>query len=223
MHHPKSILQFYNLLAKKSLGQNFLYDEAILTRIADSAGVGGEDVVVEVGPGLGHLTEVLAKRAKRVLAVELDDRMLPVLENRLGHLNNVQIIHGDILSVNLTDDLADAPYKVVANVPYYITAAILRYFLERPHPPSQIAMTVQREVADRLTANTGKMSLLAASVHFFGQVKRVGMIKAGSFYPSPTVDSAIVHVDLRQCPDWDVSTTSFFRVVRAGLAKSVNS
>jgi 16S rRNA (adenine1518-N6/adenine1519-N6)-dimethyltransferase len=219
MNHPKEILQFYNLPAKKSLGQNFLYDEAILTRIADSAEVGENDVVVEVGPGLGHLTEILAKRAKQVVAVELDDRLLPILQNRLGQHENVTIIHDDILEVDLDSVLGGVPYKVVANVPYYITAAILRHFLENSHPPTQVALTVQREVADRLSAEAGDMSLLAVSVQFFGTVKRVGIVKAGSFYPSPSIDSAIVLIDLRERQDWGVDTNVFFRVVKTGFSQ----
>ena len=151
MHHPKDILNFHNIQPKKSLGQNFLFDENVLDRVVAAAELQADDVVLEVGPGLGHLTGLLAKTAVSVTAVELDNRFLPILHNQFDHLDHVNIIHGDILQQDPAA-LFDQPYKVIANVPYYITGAILRHLLSAPHKPTMMVMTVQKEVAERITA-----------------------------------------------------------------------
>ena len=198
--HPKELLSQAGLEPKQSLGQNFLFDENILGRICDAADVGPEDIVLEIGPGLGALTRQLAARAGQVVAVELDDRLLPLLEQELAGTDNVRVIHGDILEQDLTT-LCSGPYKVIANVPYYITGAILRHLLSGTHKPQQVVMTVQDEVASRITAVPPAMSLLAVSVQYYGPVRRVMGIKAGAFWPRPDVDSAVVRIDV--LPDAD--------------------
>lgn len=221
MLHPKQLLAAHNLEPKKSLGQNFLFDEALLRRIMATAEVGREDDVLEIGPGLGALTVQLAKGARRVVAVELDDRLLPILATQCAAYDNVQIIHGDILDQPVADWF-DRPYKVVANVPYYITGAILRHLLAAEVRPVIVALTVQKEVAERLTAVPGEMSVLAVSVQFYGQATIPMTLAAGAFWPRPTVDSSVVCIDLRQRPSSAERVTDealFFRLVKAGFAQ----
>ncbi len=217
--HPKTILTSYDLQPRKGLGQNFLFDENVLARIVDAADIQPGDEVLEIGPGLGSLTRQLAASAHRVVAVELDDRLIPILENELAGLDNVQIVHGDILEQDPAA-LFRGPYKVVANVPYYITGAILRYLLSGGHKPSSMVLTVQKEVAERLTAVPPKMSLLAVSVQYYGQVTRVAALKAGAFWPRPDVDSAVIRIAVRpQAGFSEEQERAFFRIVRAGFSQ----
>jgi 16S rRNA (adenine1518-N6/adenine1519-N6)-dimethyltransferase len=154
-----------------------------------------------------------------VIAVELDQRLIPLLNSELAGVNNIELVHGDILDLDPAV-LVDGPYKVVANLPYYITAPILRHFLEARVRPYLMVLTVQREVAERLTAKPGKMSLLAVGVQYYGRVKQVAGIKAGSFFPRPEVDSAVVRIDLDQdSPVAGPAERHFFRVVRAGFSQ----
>lgn len=216
--HPKAILDRFGLQPKKSLGQNFLFDDQILAQITVAAELTPDDEVLEIGPGLGSLTRHLAQAARRVVAVELDDRLLPLLHRELALYPQVEIVHGDILTQDPGQLFPDRAYKVVANVPYYITAAILRHVLSGPVKPVLLVMTVQKEVAQRLLAGPDEMSLLAVSVQFYGRPTLVGTIRAGAFWPRPEVDSAIVRVDLRR----DVISAdeaTFFRVVRAGFSQ----
>jgi 16S rRNA (adenine1518-N6/adenine1519-N6)-dimethyltransferase len=213
------ILAGYGIEPKKSLGQNFLYDENVLTRIVEAADIGPQDEVLEIGPGLGSLTRRLATGAKRVVAVELDDRLLPALQNELADLDNVAIIHGDVLDQDMARLFA-GPYKVVANVPYYITGAILRHLLGGAHKPSIMVLTVQKEVADRLTAVPPNMSLLAVSVLYYGTVEQVKTIKAGAFWPRPDVDSAVIKVQAHPQPTVSEEQEQFFfKIVRAGFSQ----
>lgn len=219
--HPKQLLDQYHLEPKKSLGQNFLFDDHVLARIVAAADVSTEDEVLEIGPGLGALTRLLAQRARRVVAVELDDRFLPILQQELDGWANVQIIHGDILAQEPGALFAQV-YKVVANVPYYITGAILRHLLAAPHKPEVMVLTVQKEVAERLTAVPPQMSLLSVSVQFYGRVQTITTIKAGAFWPRPDVDSAVVRVDLQTDAGRPLSLAEeelFFRIVRAGFSQ----
>lgn len=214
--HPKQLLDFYDIEPKKSLGQNFLFDEAVLRRIAAAGEVAASDTVLEIGPGLGALTKVLAQTAVSVTAVELDQRFFPILQSQLAPYHNVRLIHGDILEQNPAE-LFDGPYKVVANVPYYITGAILRHLLSASHKPTCLVLTVQQEVAERLTAVPPNMNLLAVSTQFYGTPQQVATIKAGAFWPRPNVDSAVVRIDLNQQPP--VAEKPFFRVAKAGFSQ----
>ncbi|MBK8128764.1 MAG: ribosomal RNA small subunit methyltransferase A [bacterium] len=216
MNHPKDILNRYGLEPKKSLGQNFLFDENVLWRIVAAAEVGSEDVVLEIGPGLGALTRLLAQTAVSVTAVELDDRLLPILEDELEPYDNVHLIHGDILEQD-PGQLFDQPYKVVANVPYYITGAILRHLLSARHKPTCMVLTVQKEVAERVTAVPPNMSLLAVSAQVYGPVQQVGTLKAGAFWPRPDVDSAVIRLDISHPP---ADEEAFFRWRGPDLARS---
>jgi 16S rRNA (adenine1518-N6/adenine1519-N6)-dimethyltransferase len=180
------------------------------------------DVVLEVGAGLGHLTRLLTQQAGRVIAVELDDRLMPILRDQLAGCDNVTLVEGDILELSLSSLLSplSSDYKVVANLPYYITSAVLQRFLEGELPPVCMVVTVQYEVAQRITAQPGDMSLLAVSVQFYGQPRIVARIKAGAFYPRPEVDSAIVRIDRHPMPQMDVpDVRAFFAVVKAGFSQ----
>ena len=215
--HPKKILTHYDLKPKKSLGQNFLWEDDILQKIVDAGAVTSHDYVLEIGPGLGALTQQLAQTAKSVTAVELDQRYLPILKTELEPYDNVTIIHGDILEQNL-DTLFDTDYKIIANVPSYITGAILRHVLNYERKPTTVVMTVQKEVADRVVAAPPKMSMLAVSVQVYGNVKKLDDIKAGAFWPRPDVDSAVIRIDVEpnKVPE---NEKAFFRVVKAGFSQ----
>jgi 16S rRNA (adenine1518-N6/adenine1519-N6)-dimethyltransferase len=217
-----ALLHRFAIQPKKSLGQNFLVDEAALARIVAAADLGPNDTVLEIGPGLGTLTRRLAEATGRVIAVELDDRLMPVLRHTLAPYRNVAIVHGDILELDVTQVIRPeaASFKVVANLPYYITSAVLRHLLQASVRPRLMVLTVQLEVAQRLTAGPGEMSLLAVSVQVYGQPRVVGRIKAGSFYPAPKVDSAVVRVDLYAQPVVALEDVDgFFEVVRAGFGE----
>ena len=216
----RTLLRQYDLKPKRSLGQNFLADPGALDKIASAAELSRDDAVLEIGPGLGTLTAVLAQRARRVVAVEIDDRFLHPLTHILEPYANVDLVHGDILTLEPGELMGGEPYKVAANVPYYITAPILRHLVEAAARPALMVLTVQAEVAERLSARPDDMSLLAVSVQVYGQVQIVGRIKAGAFYPSPGVDSAVVRIDLRNPPPLDIADhAAFFKVVRAGFGQ----
>jgi len=224
MMSARRLLKEFGIQPKKSLGQNFLTNQRTLRRIVDAAELATGDIVLEIGPGLGTLTRLLAAEAEQVVAVELDQRLVDALKQTLADLPNVEIIHGDILELDLADLLErqgdNFQYKVVANLPYYITSAILRHLLTARVRPKLMVVTVQLEVARRIIAEPGDMSLLAVSVQFYGRPRIVTHIKAGAFYPSPQVDSAVIRIDLEGQPGVEVDDTdSFFQVVRAGFAQ----
>lgn len=215
----KRLLRQSDIRARKRLGQHFLADESILQTILDSADLSPEDTVVEVGPGLGILTKELAKRAGKVIAVELDDKLAALLKRRLSSRPNLKVINADILKTNLVQLLGEnASYKVVANLPYYITSPILHYFMEGWPKPSLMVVMVQKEVADAIVAKGGKMSLLAVSLQMYSKTKIISYVPAQSFYPPPKVDSAVVRFDLLPEPAVKADMDNFFRVVRSGFS-----
>jgi len=221
-----ALLKQYHLRPRKSLGQNFLTDEHALAQIVAQAGITRADPVLEVGPGLGSLTRHLSEAARHVIAVEIDQTLLPPLRSIMAGYSNVSIIHGDILQLDpaalLAPHLADerARYKVVANIPYYITSAIIRHLLEAAIKPETIVLTVQLEVARRICAQPPDMNLLAVSVQFYGTPQVVQRIKAGAFYPMPDVDSAVVRIDLPAAPPHPAADVDgFFRVAKAGFGQ----
>ena len=218
----RSLLERWDLRPSKALGQNFLVAQAVLERIVAAAELAPDEVVLEVGAGLGTLTERLARSAGQVVAVELDQRLMPVLRSNLASFNNVTLIRGDILELDVAAAVSvpSERYKVVANLPYYITSAVLRHLLEANLKPRRMIITVQREVAERIVAKPGQMSLLAVSVQFYGRPRLLFRVKPGSFYPSPTVESAVLQIDLHIKPPAAVEDqAAFFRVVRAGFAQ----
>jgi 16S rRNA (adenine1518-N6/adenine1519-N6)-dimethyltransferase len=243
-----TLLRKYNLRPRKGLGQNFLIDSFHLAKIVEAAALTPADIVLEIGPGPGTLTRLLAESARRVIAVELDPNMVNLLKNEFSHLPNLTIVEADILQTpiaallpfaHLSDSLAAATeskvqdpqlrtqnselkteFKVVANLPYYITSAVLRHLLEATPRPGRIVVTVQKEVAQRIVAGPGQMSLLAVSVQFYGQPTLVHRIPAGAFFPPPKVDSAVVRIDtFAQLPMVVSEVDHFFRVVKAGFSQ----
>ena len=271
----KAWLAELGLRPRKKLGQNFLVDRHVLQRILAAAEIHSQDIVLEIGAGLGTLTQALAEESQRVVAVEVDEQLIAALRSRLQSFPNVQIIQGDILALDIASlvrtqppplprrsgvdaeygSLRDAEFgtpsrssgarhllgervpaaqdlipprrsgteyqfKVVANIPYYITSAVLRHLLEARAKPQLIVLMVQNEVAQRILATPGEMSLLAVSVQFYGQPRLVARVPARSFYPVPKVDSAIVRIDPHsQLPIGTEEIVPFFDTVRAGFGQ----
>lgn len=212
--------------AKKSLGQNYLTEPVYLERVAAAAELTPADAVLEIGPGRGALTRVLAKLAGRITAVELDHRLIEPLQREFADSARITIVHADILEVDPAvavwpDAPAGArpPYKVVANLPYYITSAILRRLLEAEQPPTLVVVMVQWEVAQRICAGPGDLSLLALSVQLYSQPTLIARVPATAFSPQPNVDSAILQLIVRPSPAVTVDRAAFFAVARAGFSQ----
>jgi 16S rRNA (adenine1518-N6/adenine1519-N6)-dimethyltransferase len=221
--HPintAAMLKHYGLRAHKGLGQNFLQDPLALERIVEAAGIQPSDHVLEIGPGLGSLTRYLATSAKEVVAVELDGNLLPPLTAILSPYDNVRIIHGDILKLSPGELMDVSDYIVVANIPYYITSAVIRHLLESDKKPRRIVLTVQKEVAQRICAKPGDMSLLALSVQVYGKPGIAARIPAGAFFPAPKVDSAVLSVDIYPSPLIQPERLdTFFKLIKAGFSQ----
>lgn len=214
------LLQRYNIRPDKRLGQNFLTDPFYLNKVVEAACVESGDCALEIGAGVGNLTRLLALQARTVVAIELDERLIPPLEEVLVPHPNVKIVHGDILGIKLSDYIDRPNYKVVANIPYYITSALIRYLLESDIKPSSLTLTVQKEVAQRICAQAGKMSLLALSVQVYGRPRIITQIPAGAFFPQPKVDSSIVRVDIYETAVIPHQTIDlFFRLAKAGFSQ----
>lgn len=217
-----ALLRAHGLQPRKKLGQNFLADPVALGRIVAAAELSSDDLVVEVGAGVGTLTRLLAEHAGRVVALELDNGLVGILREELADLSNVEICHGDVLGFS-TAEFPHRGFKVIGNLPYYITSAVLRHFLAHLPRPELMVVTVQREVADRIVAGPGQMSLLAVSVQFYGQPRLVTRVPAGAFYPAPKVDSAVMRIDVGEDPavslEEGIDEAWFFRVVRAGFSQ----
>ncbi len=215
-----ALLRRHELHAKKSLGQNFLVSENALATVAAAANLTPDDTALEIGPGLGSLTRHLALAARRVVAIELDDTLIPALTQVLQPYSNVEIIQGDILKSQISNFKFQDGYKVVANIPYYITSAVIRHLLEAPVKPTVIVLTIQREVAERICATAGEMSLLAVSVQFYSHPRIVARIPGGAFYPRPNVDSAVLALEVLPQPAITVEAVDiFFDVVKAGFSQ----
>ena len=215
-----ALLRANHINPKKGLGQNFLLDPVALRRIITAAEIPENSTVLEIGAGLGSLTRYLARAAQKVVAVELDAELFPVLKQVLANDQNVTLVKGDILKLQPAV-LVDQPgYLVVANIPYYITSNLIRHLLEASIKPSRMVLTVQREVAERICAKPVDLSRLALSVQVYGLPKLVGQIPAGAFYPSPKIDSTIVRVDLYPQPLIPAEDLDrFFRLAKAGYSQ----
>ncbi|MFH1169909.1 MAG: 16S rRNA (adenine(1518)-N(6)/adenine(1519)-N(6))-dimethyltransferase RsmA [Chloroflexota bacterium] len=215
----RRLLHRHNIRARKGLGQHFLVDADALPRIISAAELSPDDTVIEVGPGLGILTRELAGQAGRVVAVELDDNLAAILKQALAGCSNVTVINDDILKVDPAALLDGQPYKVVANLPYYITSPVLRHFLEAAVRPQTMVLMVQKEVAEVISAGPGQRSLLSIAVQFYGRPSIVSRVPARSFYPEPEVDSAILKIEVYPNPAVAVADErGFFGLVRAGFA-----
>ena len=218
-----SLLHQHGLRPDKSLGQNFLTDHVSLLKVVEASELQPHDRVLEIGAGIGNLTRQLAIRTQKVVAVELDKRLLPALHQVLAPFTNVKIVQGDILSIpdyELLKPLSQGSYQVVANIPYYITSAVIRRLLEFTPPPTRICLTIQWEVAERICAEPGELSLLALSVQLYGYPRITARIPAGAFYPPPKVDSAVVRVDLHPQPLIPFEQIeAFFKLAKAGFGQ----
>jgi len=220
----KNLLEEKDLKVLKSLGQNFLIDEMVLSEIVSAADLGAEDVVLEVGPGLGTLTAELAKKCKAVIAVEKDKKMAEMLlKNKLtSGLRNAEILEGDILRMNIADLIKEhdssGKYKLVSNIPYYITSPIIKLFLETPLQPKMIVLLVQKEVAQRICAPKGKLSVLALSVLLYGKPEIVGYVPRTAFFPVPKVDSAILKITDIEKKHSDEYYQKIFRIIKMGFS-----
>jgi 16S rRNA (adenine1518-N6/adenine1519-N6)-dimethyltransferase len=215
-----SLLRQHGLRPNKKLGQNFLQDEQALQKIVEIAEIQAQDTVLEIGPGLGALTRHLARAAGQVIAVELDRGLLPALRAVLAPYPNVRLIHGDILELRPAEIVAAPDYLVVANIPYYITSALLRHLLNEAPRPRRLALTVQEEVAERICAAPGRLSLLALSVQVFGRAEIAARIPATAFYPAPSVNSAVVAIHIFPEPLIPRPLLgTFFRLARAGFGQ----
>lgn len=215
----RDLLSTYHMRPQKSFGQNFLVDRGVLHTIVQTAELVPKDEVLEAGAGTGVLTRELARTARRVVAVENEHDMLTLLEKTTGEFPNVERVACDLLLFNPVQFFAQRRYKLVANLPYYITAPTFRHFLESANAPVLLVVMVQWEVAQRIVATPGDLSLLAVSVQFYGQPRIVTRVPAGAFYPAPKVDSAILRIDVNtQVPLTREERDRFFRVVQAGFS-----
>lgn len=215
-----TLLKQYGLRAHKGLGQNFLQDPFALEAIVTAAEIQPADTVLEIGPGLGSLTRYLAASARNVIAVELDENLIPPLKDVLAPYQNVHVIHGDILKLSPKDLISENNYLVVANIPYYITSAVIRHLLEDESKPRRIVLTLQKEVAQRICARPGDMSLLALSVQVYGAPRVAAHIPAEAFFPAPKVDSAVLVLDIFPSPlIKEELLNSFFKLVKAGFSQ----
>ncbi|MDE2638885.1 MAG: 16S rRNA (adenine(1518)-N(6)/adenine(1519)-N(6))-dimethyltransferase RsmA [Chloroflexota bacterium] len=218
-HSPKALLDNYEILPKKSLGQNFMHDPNALDKIVASAELSPDDTVVEVGAGTGALTDILAGAARQVFSIEVDERLRLVLEERFEDYVNVYLVFDDILKTNVSALVGAADYIVVANAPYYISSAILWRLLESAKPPRRIVMTMQYEVAERIIGAPGAMNLLSIAIQYYGRPRIVGRFGPAVFWPRPNIDSAIVRIDTHEAPPVNVpSRELFFRMVKAGFS-----
>ena len=212
----KKKLNQYNLRPNTNAGQHFLLNQEILNEIVQAAELSKKDKVLEIGSGPGNLTVLLAESAGRVIAVESDKRIIPVLRDSVKDITNVEIIQSDIFKWRNQAKLEDKDYKIVANLPYYITAKILRTFLSQPPKPSAMTILVQKEVADRLTAPPGQMSLLSVSVQYYAKVYQMCTIPSSAFWPRPEVDSALIFIE--KIRDNQPEDRDFFRLARIGFS-----
>ncbi len=215
-----ALLRRYDLRPSKGLGQNFLQDNYALQKIVSAADLEPATAVLEIGPGLGSLTRYLALSARSVTAVELDRKLFPALESVLAPYKNVRLVQGDILKLDPADLMDTLGYVVVANIPYYITSAVIRHLLEAGQPPRRVVLTVQKEVAERICAGAGRMSLLALSVQVYGKPVIGTTIPAEAFYPPPKVDSAVLCVEIYPQPVIPAERLEqFFTLIKAGFSQ----
>ena len=214
----KFLLKKYQLQPSKSLGQNFLIDKGAVKKVIRAADLKTEDTVTEIGPGLGILTQELAKKAKRVIAIEQDKRLVKFLKDALQSLANIEIIYGDILKIGGRNLLKNS-YKIVGNLPFYLAAPVIRESLESTKDRSlEMTLVVQKEVGQRICAKVPDMNLLAVSVQFYAQSKVISYISKKSFWPQPKVDAAIIKLTAEK-KEWKINKDLFFRIVKAGFSQ----
>ena len=222
----RSLCDRYGFSLSKGFGQNFIINPGVCPRIAESAGIGPDWGVLEIGPGIGVLTEQLAKRAAKVVSVEIDRRLFPLLDETLAGYGNVKIVEGDVLKVDLRalirQEFAGRPVAVCANLPYYITSPILMRLLEEKLPIRHITVMVQKEAAQRITAAPGSREAGAISyaVAYYAKPRLLFSVQPGSFYPPPKVTSAVIQLEVRQSPAVETADEAgFFRLIRAAFSQ----
>lgn len=217
LEETKFLIKKYHISANKNLGQNFLIDDDVVENIISSANIGSNDLVIEIGPGLGTLTARLLEKAYKVIAIELDDKMINILNERFSLYNNFELIHQDVLKVDLKQKIAEnsdtiSAVKIVANLPYYITTPIIMKLLEDRLPVESITVMIQKEVADRLTATPGKKNTGAITycVSYYCEAKDVLLVPNTAFLPSPEVNSEVIKLTIRDEPPIAVKDENFF-------------
>ena len=221
----KFLMKKYQISANKNLGQNFLIDENVIQNIIDSAQISENDFVIEIGPGLGTLTSQLVEKAGKVIAIELDQKMVKILQERFSLYSNFQLLNEDVLKVDLKtliekENTQKCPVKIVANLPYYITTPIIMKLLEEKLPIQNITVMVQKEVADRLTAIPGEKNTGAITycVYYYCEPKQIMLVPNTSFIPEPKVNSEVIQLNIRQNPPVQLKNeTVFFKIVKASF------
>jgi len=221
----KQICQAYDIVPSRSKGQNFLISQKVLEQIAAAADLSADSEVLEVGPGLGILTELLVKKARRVISVELDKKLFVFLQSKFSEVKNLELINYDILEFQAKSyKLKALGYKVVANLPYNITSNFLKKFLTSEIRPKEMALLVQKEVAQRICAKPGQMSLLAVSIQLYGQPKIISVVDKNNFWPSPEVNSAVIKIEKiksnKEVVDYlkGITEQFFWQVVKIGFS-----
>ncbi|WP_026670318.1 16S rRNA (adenine(1518)-N(6)/adenine(1519)-N(6))-dimethyltransferase RsmA [Butyrivibrio sp. AE3006] len=222
----RAVIEKYNLSIQKKFGQNFLIDDSALSKTVEAAGVTKEDTVLEIGPGIGTMTQYIAESAGKVIAVEIDRMLIPILEDTLSDYDNVKVINQDILKVDIEsivqEENGGKPIKVVANLPYYITTPILMRLLESELPIDSITVMVQKEVADRMAEKPGSKDYgaLSLAVQYYTEPSLVQVVPPSSFIPQPGVDSAVIHLKCHKEPPVEVADSKFmFSVIRSAFAQ----
>lgn len=222
LNNLKKIISKHNFSPNKFLGQNFLIDRDILSKIIGAADIKEGDNVIEIGPGLGVLTQALLEKGAKVIAIEKDNEIIPVLNENLKEYKNLTIVNEDFLKHDLKktiSDFGDKPYKIVSNIPYYITSPILRKILSLDKKPQEITFLIQREVAERIAAKPGDTSLISVFVQFYGTPSVVEIVKPSSFWPAPKVESAILKIALDKKPALEgEDLKDFWRLVKIGFS-----
>lgn len=225
LERTKKICKLYDIWPSRSKGQNFLITESIYDKIVAAADLSKDDIVLEVGPGLGFLTAKLAKAAKRVIAVELDDKLAAYLRDAIsaGDVSNVEIVNENILDVQVAEfffkfQIPNSKFRIVANLPYNITSVFLRKFLSNEPRPESMVLMLQKEVAQRICAKPGDMSLLALSVQFYADPEIIEIVPKNNFWPAPKVDSAIIKIRVKREERKDVEEKNFFRLAKFGFS-----
>jgi len=223
--YVRDLLLYHGIRLKKNLGQNFMIDRHGVDKIMKAADISSDDIVLEVGPGIGNLTYQLIQKAKKVISVEIDERFLPVLKGLFSEFDNLTLVHADILKVNLKerfDELGFYPNKIVANVPYYITTPILTTLVQSGIPFNSATFTMQQEVAQRYIANPGSKTYgsISVVVNYWGVPKLCSTLPARCFFPMPKIESSILNIKMHKIPPVGVANEKlFYRVVRAAFSK----
>ncbi len=222
----KAVIEKYNLSIQKKFGQNFLIDDSVLSRTVEAAGVTKEDTVLEIGPGIGTMTQYIAESAGKVIAVEIDRMLIPILADTLSDYDNVKVINEDILKVDIENIVQEEnggkPIKVVANLPYYITTPILMRLLESELPIESITVMVQKEVADRMAEKPGSKDYgaLSLAIQYYTEPSMVQIVPPSCFIPQPGVDSAVIHLKSHKNPPVETKDSKFlFSVIRAAFSQ----